>query len=383
MCDAQSRQCVRLLRVRQSRRRDGFRSLNWPHDARPSTLILPVCHPNPTPWPISRSSCILLATTSTYAWVTPANIATSMVSTRPGSVASRVALHAPPLQRQVHAARRAARGQLRMSGDLSVVVQSVTSAPLSSNNCVKDICSTALGFVTCKVTGGDKLVLNTQPLASSFFAVGTAQGSDVIVPCGSDARKGQTLSVASNLAVPVPAGWSKDQAGLFPALCILFLQGLQGAGIGSLSQLSGKTVLVTGGLGPAASLALQLCAAAGARVVATGSESERSRLEEMGAGVVIDYRKDSFWDKLQADGVQLFLVIDGLGAGGGTELSALEKAKVKYVSAMHPAVALVVREGLWTGVVLRAPATPISFVMGWVTAKLSWFLARRTCWVKN
>jgi len=40
----------------------------------------------------------------------------------------------------------------RMSGELSVSVQSVTSAPMATDNC-KDVCQQALGFVTCKVSG--------------------------------------------------------------------------------------------------------------------------------------------------------------------------------------------------------------------------------------
>jgi len=43
----------------------------------------------------------------------------------------------------------------------------------------------------------------------------------------------------------------------------------------------------------------------------------------------------------------VFLVVDGLGSGD--ERAGLSRADVKYASVMHPAVALVVREGLWNG----------------------------------
>ena len=238
--------------------------------------------------------------------------------------------------------------RLRMAGEVSIVVDSVTSSPMGSGNCVQDVCNQALGFVTCKVTGGDKLVLSEQPLASSYYAVGEIEGAgeSVIVPCNGPVDKGSTLSVASSLAVSIPEGWNRDQAGLFPALCILFLQNLQKAGIPDLSSLRGKTVVVTGGLGPAASLALQLCVAAGAYVVATGSGRDGDKLRALGAQLIIDYKRESFSEALNGD---IFVVVDGLGSGSGAEETALGKMDIKYVSVMHPAVALVVRDGLWSG----------------------------------
>jgi thiol-disulfide isomerase/thioredoxin len=231
----------------------------------------------------------------------------------------------------------------RMAGELSVSVQSVTSAPMATDNC-KDVCQQALGFVTCKVSGGTKLVMGAQePLANSYYAVGASAGGKVIVPCPAGTEVGATLSVPGNLAVPVPGGWKNEEAGLFPALCIPFLENLQSAGI-SLSELAGKSVVVIGGQGPAGSVALQLASAAGARVVATGSGwgAEKS-LRALGAQQVVDYKRDSFLELVQ----DIFLVIDALGVGD--EEAALRKLGIQYVSVMHPAVALVVREGLWSG----------------------------------
>ena len=58
---------------------------------------------------------------------------------------------------------------------------------------------------------------------------------------------------------------------------------------------------------------------------------------------MIDYKKESFFEVVP----DIFLVVDGLG--DGQESAGLRKQGVKYVSVMHPAVALVVREGLWSG----------------------------------
>ena len=247
--------------------------------------------------------------------------------------------------------RRAAR--LILMADLSVVVKSVTASPMS-NGCLEQLCSQALGFVTCDVSGGPKqsqsdavASLQNQPLAMSYYAVGSsvADGATLIVPCGSGVKQGQTVSVQPSLAAPVPTDWNKEQAGLFPALCIIFLQNLQLAGISDLSVFKGKTVVVTGGLGPAASLALQLVVAAGGKVVATGAAGDAGKLKSLGAHRVIDYKKNSFFD----DVADIFMIIDGLGADFGNEKTGLTRNKVSYVSVMHPAVALVVREGLWNG----------------------------------
>ena len=248
-----------------------------------------------------------------------------------------------PQQRGAAVRAGGAAPALRMAGEVAVRVQSVTSAPMASDNC-DDVCQQALGFVTCKVSGGKQLVLSgAEPLANSFYAVGASDGGRVIVPCPAGTESGATLSVPGNVAVPVPSGWKDAEAGLFPALCIPFLENLQNAGI-SLAELKGKTVVVVGGQGPAGSVALQLAAAAGARVVATGSGwgAEKSLLA-LGAQQVVDYKQDAFIDTVQ----DIFMVIDALGVGD--ERAALGRQDIEYVSVMHPAVALVVREGLWSG----------------------------------
>ena len=215
-----------------------------------------------------RASYLALATyvCGVNGWVLPLNVGAGLLQRTPGL--------------RLHHRRPVS---LSMAGDVTVQVQSVTSSPMSSNSCVQDVCNQALGFVTCKVTGGQQLVLQEEPLANSYYAVGSADGANFIVPCSSAVEKGSTLAVPSSLAVPVPSGWTDEQAGLFPALCILFLQNLMLEGIDGLSSLKGKTVVVTGGLGPAASLALQLAAASGARVVATGSGGDSQKLIVLGA----------------------------------------------------------------------------------------------------
>ena len=57
-------------------------------------------------------------------------------------------------------------------------------------------------------------------------------------------------------------------------------------------------MVVTGALGPAASLALQLLVAAGATVVATGTGSDGAKLKALGAQRIIDYKKESFFDEV-------------------------------------------------------------------------------------
>lgn len=54
----------------------------------------------------------------------------------------------------------------------------------------------------------------------------------------------------------------------------------------------GETVLIQGGAGGVGSFAVQLAKAAGARVLATASESNLETLRELGADVALDYRAD-------------------------------------------------------------------------------------------
>lgn len=78
----------------------------------------------------------------------------------------------------------------------------------------------------------------------------------------------------------------------------------------------GETVLVHAAAGGVGSAAVQLAAAAGARVIATCGGPEKAALcRELGAGVVIDYRATDFVAEVDAstEGRGVDLVFDGVG----------------------------------------------------------------------
>jgi NADPH:quinone reductase-like Zn-dependent oxidoreductase len=72
---------------------------------------------------------------------------------------------------------------------------------------------------------------------------------------------------------------------------------------------AGQRVLVHAGAGGVGSLAIQLAKWRGAHVIATASESNRSLVESLGAGEVIDYRASRFQDLVR--GVDV--VLDTIG----------------------------------------------------------------------
>ena len=68
-------------------------------------------------------------------------------------------------------------------------------------------------------------------------------------------------------------------------------------------DISGKTVLISGGGGTVGYLAVQLAHWAGAKVIATGSPRDFDRIREAGAEVVLDYRSETLAaDILAANG---------------------------------------------------------------------------------
>ncbi|CAB4767491.1 unannotated protein [freshwater metagenome] len=83
---------------------------------------------------------------------------------------------------------------------------------------------------------------------------------------------------------------------------------------------AGQTVLVHAGAGGVGSAAVQLAAAAGARVIATAGGPEKvARCLEFGAAFAIDYRDVDFVDAVRdaTNGVGVDLVFDGVGGEVG------------------------------------------------------------------
>lgn len=133
----------------------------------------------------------------------------------------------------------------------------------------------------------------------------------------------EAVAVPASLLLPVPDGVDLvDAAGLPEAVCTAW-SNLVDAG----RLRAGETLLVQGGSGGVGSVAVQLGAALGARVVATaGGAARADRCRELGASTVVDHRTQDVADAVRAatDGHGADVVLDVLGAGGlATNLAAL------------------------------------------------------------
>lgn len=124
--------------------------------------------------------------------------------------------------------------------------------------------------------------------------------------------------------VEIPDGMSFEEAATLPCAAVTAWQAL------NLGQLAaGQTVLLLG-TGGVSIFALQLAKAHGARVIITSSSDEKlARAQDMGADVLINYKKHPDWHK------QVLEATDGLGVdnvvevgGAGTLEKSLSSARV-------------------------------------------------------
>jgi len=120
--------------------------------------------------------------------------------------------------------------------------------------------------------------------------------------------------VPAALALPVPDGVSLRDAAALPEAAATAWSNLVDAG----RLRPGETVLVQGGSGGVGSIAVQLAAALGARVIATARDAERCALvRDLGADVAIAYADDEVPATVleETGGRGVDVVLDILGAG--------------------------------------------------------------------
>jgi len=127
-----------------------------------------------------------------------------------------------------------------------------------------------------------------------------------LVPGGGYAER---CAVHHALLMPLPQEWSFAQGAAVPEVWLtafsnLFLEG---------GLAAGQTVLIHAGASGVGTAAIQLAAAAGARVAVTvGAEEKLARCGALGAQVAVNYRRDSFAARLQEIG-GVDLVLDCVG----------------------------------------------------------------------
>jgi NADPH:quinone reductase-like Zn-dependent oxidoreductase len=177
----------------------------------------------------------------------------------------------------------------------------------------------------------------------SRFAV----GDEVIgfVPEGDALHHGAfaqhaVIAEDSNIA-PRPASLGDLEAG---ALTLAGMTALQA--VGAIDPSGGQTVLVVGATGGVGSFVVQLAAARGATVIATGLPGDEGHLRDLGAAEVVDYHEDvaaavrdarpggidGLVDVVNRDAA-VFATLAGLVLPGGRAASVVGAADVEKLAA--------------------------------------------------
>ncbi|GEL95420.1 NAD(P)H-quinone oxidoreductase [Cellulomonas composti] len=123
----------------------------------------------------------------------------------------------------------------------------------------------------------------------------------------------EQVVVPADLALVVPDDVADDEAAALPEALATAWSNLDEAG-----ARAGESILVRGGSGGIGTVAVQLAAALGLRVLATaGGPSRVARVASLGAEV-FDHREDGLADRVLAatDGRGVDVILDVLGAGG-------------------------------------------------------------------
>lgn len=130
--------------------------------------------------------------------------------------------------------------------------------------------------------------------------------------------------ISENALTRIPEGYSYGEAATLPCAAVTAWRGLMVEG----GLQAGQTVLVEG-TGGVSIFALQLAKAAGAKVYATTSSSEKAdKLTSLGAEAVVNYRADERWGKtisrMTGGGVDHVLDV----GGGATFKNSIEAVGV-------------------------------------------------------
>lgn len=123
----------------------------------------------------------------------------------------------------------------------------------------------------------------------------------------------EQAAVPEGMLLPVPAGMSWEQAAAIPeAFLTAYLN------LFTLGRLApGESVLIHAGASGVGTAAIQLARAAGAAVIVTaGSDEKLALCRELGAEVLINYRNESFAERVAAatGGRGVNLMLDFVGA---------------------------------------------------------------------
>ena len=154
-------------------------------------------------------------------------------------------------------------------------------------------------------------------MAGTITAVGADvtgwQVGDRVCALLSGGGYAEQINVPAAMLMPIPNGWSFEQAAALPevfftAYLNLFMEG----------QLkSGETVLIHGGASGVGTAGIQLAHQTGCTVIITaGNDDKTAACRELGADLAINYKQEDFVERIRAytKGQGVDLILDMVGA---------------------------------------------------------------------
>jgi putative PIG3 family NAD(P)H quinone oxidoreductase len=131
-----------------------------------------------------------------------------------------------------------------------------------------------------------------------------------LLPGGGYAER---INVPAQMLMPLPEMWSFEQGAAIPEVFFTaYLNLFMEAGL-----KEGDTALIHGGASGVGTAGIQMARQAGCRVFATaGSDEKAARCRELGAEVAINYKKEDFAERIQAqtNGQGVDVILDMVGA---------------------------------------------------------------------
>ncbi len=156
----------------------------------------------------------------------------------------------------------------------------------------------AAGVVEAVGAGVDSVSVGDEVLGHVLLAPPIQAGTlaeYAVLPAASVVRKPQSLSFVDAAALPLAGGAAVQT-------------------VEAVNPQSGQTILVNGADGGVGSFAVQLLAARGVTVIATGTPESADRLRELGATTVVDYTTGPVVEQVRAahpDGVDALVNLFG------------------------------------------------------------------------
>jgi putative PIG3 family NAD(P)H quinone oxidoreductase len=160
---------------------------------------------------------------------------------------------------------------------------------------------------------GASPILGLELAGEVLSGAGGVQPGDRVMAVVTGGGYAELAAVPAGMAMRIPDSLSFEEAAAIPeAFLTAFLN------LFTLGRLeAGESVLIHAGASGVGTAAIQLARAAGARVLTTaGSEEKLARCRELGAEVTIDYKRESFRERIAeaTEGRGVDLVLDFVGA---------------------------------------------------------------------